>query len=145
MKELFFLATAPLKSITEWPEGTFLGICLLICYALLIVAIVMILVLFYWIADSSFLSVQKTNGVVIGKEFTPEHDELKYNVVLKMPTTTTIPDSWEVTVRVTDGREASIEVEKSFYDSVKEGSAVAVDYSNGRFSGGLYLEEIFMM
>lgn len=137
-KELF-------EMFSDWPLGTIVGI--LILGTVLALAVLAVRGLYFAI-DSWFLPKKRGTGRIVGKTFTPAHTQviMMYNVATKtnMPQIIHRPDDWSVSVEV-GGKQDDISIGQELYDLLSEGSMVMAGYVTGRFSGNLYLKEIFQV
>jgi hypothetical protein len=124
--------------LSDWPIGTIIAIILAI---ILLAFFLFIIYLIFIIIDSAFVPKKEGFGKIIEKNFTPESTTTSYNVALKMPTTTTDPPRWTITVEIEDKTEETSISEKK-YKSLKKGDNVMVNYGIGRFSGNVYINDI---
>lgn len=101
-------------------------------------------ILVYYAFDSSSLPLEQGQGRIVGKEYTPAYNTTGLIPMGKglMPITTYHPDRWEVAVAVGD-QQNSISVTEEFYESAAEGDWVRVEFVRGRYSGNLYLRNIW--
>ena len=97
----------------------------------------------YYSVDSVGTPIKQGMGVVIRKEFTPAYSTttmvMSGNVMV--PVTNHYPDSWNVTVENDYGID-SINVSHSYYNNIKKGNWVKIEFCTGRMSGGFYLKKV---
>ena len=108
----------------------------------LIVAVLLIIWFLYWAIDSWFRPEYRGEGIVANKTFTPAHSTIYMMMVGKImiPQTTYHPDSWDIAIRINDGRIGSVGVTQGTYLSLKDGNKVDIIYTCGRLSGGIYIK-----
>ena len=99
-----------------------------------------------FIVDYSFRHVNEGYGIIVDKEFIPEHDEttMIYNAALKMsvPHTTHYDDQYKLSIQVDDLIDKVL-VNSDYYYNMKIGKRIKVKYSHGRIWKSLYIKEIF--
>lgn len=128
------------------PLGTLVGV-------LLIVAIVLVIGLtayLGYIFIDWLLGTKKSGfGTIVSKKFTPAHTTtiLVYNAATKssLPQIIHHPDSWDVEVEVDGegGSTASTGVSREYFEKVKEGVRLAVEYKKGGLTkSNLYIQTI---
>jgi hypothetical protein len=121
MRELLdFLAdilSMPFEAIKGWSGGSPLGLLTQLGLAALL------LIVLYYLLDSTFLEKRKKEGQVIEK-FCEEKRLVK--------------------VQMVNGRVASIKVSQKFYEKVGIGTYLVVEFSEGRFSRRLHLKNLII-
>lgn len=127
-------------------DGILMSMC---CIFLALCELLMLLLILYGIfyaIDSWFLPLNNGTGRVVGKNFTPAHTDMvmQYNPALKTSAPTYIhhPDRYTLIIKygnLTD----SIFVNEGFFDEIDRGQQVKIKYITGRFSGGLYIKQVW--
>lgn len=98
----------------------------------------------FYLIDSSFLEIRTDTGIVVSKHYSPQQFTTTFISTGKtmVPVTNTIPESWSIKLNVNE-LYGSINIKKSYYDTVNIGDTVICDYVTGRISNGIYIKEIF--
>ena len=95
--------------------------------------------------DSFFLPDSESWGVIIDKEYFPEHYELEtgYDIILKIYVTHNVfyPAVYKVWIEI-DEQKGSLEINEKLFNKLSTGSEVLVIYSIGRLSKDLYIKRI---
>lgn len=98
----------------------------------------------YYAIDAWFLEDFQGEGIVVDKEFTPEHTTtiLVYNAATKtsLPQVTHHEDCWEVTFEV-NKKTGSVEVTKEQFNKLSNGDIAKLTYAYGRISSELYIKK----
>ncbi len=85
---------------------------------------------------------QESIGIVIQKDFIPEHITTQY--VNKQVIIINHDDEWNITVEIEE-QEKKIEISKVMYDTLSKNDSVFVKYQLGKFSGDVYLDSVSLM
>lgn len=127
------------RLLIDWPLGPIMIGCLFILIGIAFWGI--------FVVVDSFLPQKHGTGRVVGKIFTPAHTTMimMYDTATKMsiPRFISRSDDWSVTVSI-NGRQDNVSVSKELYNALSENSVVRAKYVIGRFSGGLYLKDLFL-
>ncbi|HOX30419.1 MAG TPA: hypothetical protein P5080_05635 [Candidatus Paceibacterota bacterium] len=115
------------------PNSSFWERCLGAILVLLILIVVVLVVLLglNLVDHAGIVSTKTTITVVEAKQIIPAHS--KFILVGKVPVRRHYPESYQLNFKI-DGEEVSPTVEKKFFDSLKVGDKIEVDYGLGRLS-----------
>jgi hypothetical protein len=142
MLELFIeLFQFLVDSLIDWPWGTLLALYL---FGFLLFLAWGIVYLIWYLLDSSFRPSLRCSGIVTRKRYTPGYWQTTWvsNGKTSYSIMYWVSETYELTVRINPGF-GCISVNSSFYNSVTEGVNVYVTYSTGRFSGDVYLWNVW--
>ena len=128
--------------IEPFEDGEFLmGLIAWIVFTLLVGILSIVL---FWLVDSSFMPIQKADGVIVEKTIVPAHYETIYNQVgdVMIPTTIHHDEEFYVTVEIDNCRD-DVSVYETYYHYAKVGDVLHCTYTNGRLSSNsLYIKKI---
>lgn len=95
--------------------------------------------------DSWFLPKKQATGCIVDRRYHPPHTTTHLQTVGKVtiPITTHHGPSWELVIRLDDGRMDSIGVSEECYDAAVIGGRATVEHVDGRITGGLYIKALF--
>lgn len=111
-----------------------------ILWLLTLIIIGVMLWIFGWIFDSSFLPTKQKQGIVTNHYYVPAHTVHGFHKVGKIlsPYTIYIHDSYEVTIEI-DGLTDNVSLKKCYWDKVKIGDNLCCECTNGRLLNTLYI------
>jgi hypothetical protein len=123
-----FLYEFLIEPFTDGLSGILVGL-----ISWLFLALISFLIL--WGVDGLFLPTQESKGVVIGKEFIAEHDEMVGE------TWYSYDDEWKLYIEV-DGKTDSFSLTESAYNEIQIGRVLPITYSHGRIWETVYIKQI---
>jgi hypothetical protein len=129
-----------LETLGDFPLGTILAILLAAIFG---AAIGIFSYGIFTIADRWDVESQKTEAVVIGKNFSPAHTTttvvMSNNIMV--PIITEHPDTWTITVDVS-GQSEGVEVSEATYDQTDIHQTVEATIQVGKYSEDIYVESV---
>lgn len=114
-----------------------------ISWFLLLISFLIIIMGSTYIVDSTGKKILTGYGTIIDKKYTPTMTTTNFIFTGKIwiPTSSIIPEHHDLYIAIGD-RSGSIQVYRSYFDSVKINDTVKVLYSEGRISDNIYIKEI---
>lgn len=125
-----------------WNDGFVGKIMAFLWLSVLMMLVGLIFFVCFEVADKAFLTYKDGSAVVIQHRFDPAHSEtimqtmIVGKTTMMIPQTTNYPDRYYLELKIND-LTGEMQVNKSFYDEVKDNSEVNVKYSKNRLSNGL--------
>ncbi|TLX16087.1 hypothetical protein [Rhizobium sp. MHM7A] len=114
-------------------------------FSLLICILVSILGIIIFIGvDSLGIETSPSNGVVVGRSYSPESTSVSYMKVgdVDVPQITTYPESWTAQVALEGSDSIDCPVTKEQYQRLTNGLSVQIMVGAGRLSGSAYCSGI---
>lgn len=130
--------------IEPFTDGDFLGYFIgFIMWVVFLSVTFLLLLLGFWLVDSSFMPIKEKDGVIVGKFYNPEYETTTYTQIgdVNIPTTTYHDETFYVVVEI-DGLKDDVAVYESYYDKAKKGDILHCTYTNGRIGETLYIKTI---
>lgn len=138
-----------IRSFSDMLHGMFMDGWFGVIVGLIIIAVLLAVVGFilwgvFYAIDSWFQPLQKSHGVIDGRDVTPAH-----TTMITIPTSNGgvatvpqyIPESWHIGVRV-GHRHSWMGCSKYTYDNYRNGQKIIATYKRGRLSGRMYVQAI---
>lgn len=115
--------------VFAWLIGLFLSFCLL--YGV------------FYLIDSVGVQEKAGYGTVMQKSYTESYYQTTFITVGKtlVPSTAYYPEHWDVYIEVGSLGDY-VSVSPGYYDTVKRGDVLHVNYRKGRISGNVYIDKI---
>ncbi len=113
-------------------------------WVMFLVVLAMVVGFLIYIVDSTFMPVQKANGIITKKKKVDAHTTTTFVKVgnILVPQTRHHKDAYYVKIEI-DGIKDSVNVKKKYYDQVVIGDTVECEYTRGRlFTDSLYIDKI---
>lgn len=123
-----------------------LGITLLAMFAVVILMVAALILSGIWyLVDTVGMPYFEGKGTVIAHRYSSEYTVLmpmqSGNITILMPINH--PESFELKIRASDGREAFADVDEELFGKLKDGARVELQYRTGRLSGGMHISEVY--
>ncbi len=125
--------------IETFEEGEyFLGI---LMWLLFLIFFVLIIWLFAWLIDSSYLPIKEDIGVITDKYIIPSHHSTTYikSGELLVPITNYYDESYHITIQINEMCD-DVSICESSYNSIEVGQKLNCKYTNGRLFKTLYIQ-----
>lgn len=121
-------------------SGTLGALLVAVCGVLILIVLYMIGMMIFEKIDKDKGTTESGTGQVVELSYT--HAYSTTTSVANVPVPQYSPESWKLTLNI-EGKLATIEVAENVYNQTRLGDRLQATYIRGRFTGNLYLTEVF--